>query len=103
MGNFFKGLVVGILGAVLWILASVVAALAAVGEDTDSLFASPVAGAFVIVGFLTMVGGPIVFWIAAPIVAVARRPHQSPVVACQHTPGRFCTKCGAPAAPRVTH
>ena len=69
MKRFAIGLGIGLIGAVLWVLASVVggAGEAITGEK------EPVLLAFMYIGATTMVGGPLVFWIALPIISKIRR------------------------------
>jgi hypothetical protein len=57
------GLGIGVLGAILWIVASVTAG---VGEG---LGAEPLPSlhALMAIGFFVMVGGPLAFWIILPI------------------------------------
>jgi len=73
MRNFFMGLALGLLGAVLWIVASVVAAFATVGDDEPDLFADPVSGSLVVIGFLVMFLGPFLFWLVLPVGGWLRR------------------------------
>lgn len=73
MGNFFRGLALGILGVLLWIVGSVLAALGSFAEDSDDLFAVPLFGALVVLGFAVMVLGPVLFWVVAPTVGWFRR------------------------------
>jgi len=73
MGNLFKGLVLGVLGVLLWIIASVLAAVGSVAEGSDDPFASPLFGSLMVVGFAVMVLGPFLFWVVAPIVSLVRR------------------------------
>jgi drug/metabolite transporter (DMT)-like permease len=82
MRKFLIGLGLGLLGAILWVVASVVAGVASAGEcleesgfgDCDSdLFADPVSGSLVVVGFVVMLGGPALFWLILPIVGWVRR------------------------------
>ena len=72
MGKFFAGLALGILGALLWIIASVLAAVGALAEGEDDLFADPVAGSPVVVGFVVVIGGPVLYWFILPIVGWLR-------------------------------
>ena len=93
--NFLIGLALGMLGAILWVVASVVAGLASAGgclEQTfptpepgappqfptltgceSDLFSDPVSGSLVVVGFLVMLGGPVLFWVVLPIAGWVRR------------------------------
>jgi hypothetical protein len=62
MSNLFKGFVCLVLGAVLWILTSVVGGfLEAFGEASLTL------EYLMYIGFAIMVLGPIIFWIIIPI------------------------------------
>jgi hypothetical protein len=62
MSNLFKGFVCLALGAVLWILTSVVGGfLEAFGEASLTL------EYLMYIGFAIMVLGPIIFWIIIPI------------------------------------
>lgn len=68
MNNIFKGIVVGVLGAVLWFLFSV---LQGFGEAFGT--SDPVLETFMIIGFALMVGGPVVYIAILPAVAWLRR------------------------------
>jgi len=60
---FLIGLGIGILGAILWIIASVIGAALAIptGETPRIVWA------FMCIGWFAMVGGPLTFWIILPI------------------------------------
>lgn len=77
MRNFFMGLALGILGAVLWIVASFLAAVGSLPEEEPDLFASPVAGSLVVMGFMVMFLGPIVCWLVLPVGGWLRRRFRS--------------------------
>jgi hypothetical protein len=57
------GLGIGVLGAILWVVVSVVAA----GVEVASGTTPPLLEAFLIIGFFVMVGGPLAFWIILPV------------------------------------
>jgi hypothetical protein len=101
VGNFVKGLLIGLLGAVLWVVASVVAAFAAFAQGNDDPFASPVAGALMVIGFAAMILGPVAFWIVAPLVALIRRPRGGDPLPCHHVSAPYCGRCGAYVGPGV--
>ena len=63
MRNFGIGLGLGILGALLWVVAS---AMVGIGQGMKSP-APPIANVFMVIGFITMFVGPLVFWIILPI------------------------------------
>lgn len=63
MRNFGIGLGLGILGALLWVVASV---LGGIGQAMKSP-APPIVTAFMTIGFIVMFLGPLVFWIILPI------------------------------------
>jgi len=73
MRNFFFGLALALLGAILWIVASIVAAAASLTEGEDDLFADPVSGTLVVIGFFVMFIGPILFWFVVPVYGYWRR------------------------------
>lgn len=60
IGNFIKGLLAGILGFLLWAVASIIAAFTTEG-DSFSFFKL-----LMVAGFLLMILGPIAFWILIP-------------------------------------
>ncbi len=60
VGNFIKGLLAGILGFLLWIVASIIDVFTAEG-DSFSFFKL-----LMVAGFLLMILGPIAFWILVP-------------------------------------
>jgi len=63
MHDVFKGIVVGFIGFVLWVLFSFFEGLGrAFGE------ASAVGSAGVYLGFLLMVGGPVMYILVVPVV-----------------------------------
>jgi len=68
MGNILNGLVLLILGLILWIIASVVEAFLEfpTGQQTPMIYVMAL-------GFLVMIGGPVVFWIILPIRNWIRR------------------------------
>ena len=69
MHNVFKGIVVGILGLIVWFLASIPLGIsAAFGGAQDPLFYT-----IMVAGFLAMVGGPVVYIGILPAVAWLRR------------------------------
>jgi hypothetical protein len=61
--NFLIGLGIGVLGAILWIAASVTGGFIEgfSGERDSVLYA------LMVIGFFVMVGGPFTFWIILPI------------------------------------
>jgi drug/metabolite transporter (DMT)-like permease len=73
MRNFFFGLALGLLGAILWIVASIVAAAASFAENKNDPFADPVSGTLMVVGFAVMFLGPALFWIVVPVAGWWRR------------------------------
>jgi uncharacterized BrkB/YihY/UPF0761 family membrane protein len=78
MGNFFRGLVLLMLGFLVWVVASIGAAVASTAEGDDSLFANPVWGTLVVISFAIMTLGPALFWLVAPVVSVLRRHRKEP-------------------------
>jgi hypothetical protein len=73
MLKFIAGLGCAILGLIIWVLGSVVAAAASLEKGNHSIFADPVAGTLVVIGFTVMFVGPILFWFVLPIVGWVRR------------------------------
>jgi hypothetical protein len=67
--NFLIGLGIGVLGAILWVVASVTAG---VGEG---LGAEPLPSlhALMVIGFFVMVLGPLTFWLILPIRRAVKR------------------------------
>ena len=63
MKDFAIGLVIGLVGAVLWVLVSLVggAGEAIIGE------VNPTLRVLMYIGGVVMVGGPLVFWVILPI------------------------------------
>jgi len=68
MHNVFKGIAVGVLGAILWTLFSV---LQGVGEAFGT--PEPFFEAFMMIGFALMIGGPVVYIVVIPAVGWLRR------------------------------
>jgi hypothetical protein len=66
---FLIGLGIGILGAILW---AVVSLIAGVGEGLGGE-PLPILHALLYIGFLVMVGGPLTFWIILPIRRTVKR------------------------------
>lgn len=62
IGNFFKGMVLLVLGALLWIVASILAAVAEVTGEPFPLFQF-----FMVIGFSVMILGPILYWFVVPL------------------------------------
>lgn len=73
MRNFFFGLALGLLGAILWVVASIVAGVAQVAEGENDLFADPVSGSLVVIGFVVMFLGPAIYWFIVPVLGWFRR------------------------------
>lgn len=68
MHNVFKGIVVGVLGFIVWFLSSVFEAfVSSAGERTLP------GTVLMYLGFLLMVGGPIVYIVVIPIINRLRR------------------------------
>lgn len=63
MHNFWKGLILAFMGFVVWFLPFSLAQTQSYiyGEHNPNL------SVFILVGFLIMTGGPIVFWILKPL------------------------------------
>ena len=68
MHNAFKGIMVGLIGLALWVSFSIVEAFAELAEDPN-LFG--LGGMYL--GFILMVGGPIIYIIVIPAVNRLRR------------------------------
>ena len=69
MHNIFKGIVVGILGFIVWFLASVVGGLLeGLGGGRD-----PFLYGLVIIAGLTMIGGPVVYIVVLPVAGWLKR------------------------------
>ena len=62
-GNALNGLLLLMVGAVLWIVASFAGAIGEVATGE----ANPGALGLMIIGFLVMIGGPVWYWIVTPI------------------------------------
>ena len=67
MHNVFKGIVVGVLGFFFWFLSSVVEGLARVGGEPTAT-----GSALMYLGFLLMVGGPVVYILVMPVASRLR-------------------------------
>ena len=69
MHNVFKGIVVGVLGFVLWLVASFVGgAITGLGGP-----ALPVLFLGMYLGFFVMVGGPVVYIVVLPVAGWIKR------------------------------
>ncbi len=68
MKSFFMGLVVGVLGLIVWLVASVIEGLVRGVEGKGSWVYS-----LVVLGFLLMIGGPVFFWLLRPLWNKVRR------------------------------
>jgi hypothetical protein len=66
---FLIGLGIGVLGAILWVAASVTAG---VGEGLGGE-PLPILHALMVIGFFVMVLGPLAFWIVLPIRKTLRK------------------------------
>ena len=74
MHNVFKGIVVGFLGLIVWLLASLIGGI----MEGLSGVRDPVLYALMTLGFFIMVGGPLCYIVVIPIVnwwRRRRRPH----------------------------
>lgn len=69
MKNFIIGLGIGLLGALLWVLSSVVAGTGE-GLGAEPL---PILHTLMTVGFVVMVAAPVIFWIVLPIWKLVKR------------------------------
>jgi hypothetical protein len=67
--NFAIGLGIGLLGAILWIISSVV------GGVGEGLGGEPptIIRVFMYIGFIVMFVGPVLWWIIIPLVKLTRR------------------------------
>jgi len=63
MKNFALGLGIGLVGTLLWVIASVVGGF---GEAVSGE-RSPLLYALMVVGFIVMLGAPLTFWVILPI------------------------------------
>jgi hypothetical protein len=100
-----RGIAVGFLGFVLWVIASIFGAFSFIGEhgfgqDFDLSQADPFWSFLMIVGFLVMFAGPIYYWVIEPVRDKGRTQRQyfagpRPV---PRTPigqiSSFCSECG---------
>ena len=68
MGNILNGLVLLILGLILWIVSSVVEGIISFPTRTHTPLIYVMA-----IGFFVMIGGPVVYWIIIPIRNLIRR------------------------------
>jgi len=73
VGSFFKGLALGLLGLLVWIVASVITGVSQAGEDLGGQETPVAFYVFVGIGFAVMVGGPLLYWFVLPIVGLVRR------------------------------
>ena len=69
MRNFLIGLAGLVGGAVLWIVASVIGG----AMEVTTGEANPVLVFLMVVGFLVMIGVPVVFWVIIPLIRRLRR------------------------------
>ena len=100
--RFARGLVIGIIGFFLWVIASVVAAFSWIGQEglgvepelarINPLFSIPL-----IVGFFLMFLGPLYYWIVEPIFFPKKAKRSYPALRYQSSPTKmsFCGNCGA--------
>ena len=71
MHNVFKGIVVSVLGFIVWFVVGIALGISdAVGVARD-----PVLNAFLYLSFFIMVGGPVVYIVILPIVGWWRGRH----------------------------
>jgi len=63
MRKFGAGFIGMIAGAALWISASIIGAIASIGDDDIPHLWE----AIIAVGFVTMIGFPLVYWVVLPI------------------------------------
>lgn len=69
MKNFAIGLVLLMLGALVWFISSLFAGVGqAVGEPAPLIIQ-----VFVPIGFFVMIGGPLTFWVVIPVWRYLRR------------------------------
>ena len=69
MHNVFKGIVVGVLGFFVWFLASIPLGISdAFGGAQDPTFYT-----IMVLGFLIMVGGPVVYVVVLPVAGWVKR------------------------------
>lgn len=73
MGNFFKGLALGVLGALLWIVARIAWVVGALAVGSDDPWEDPTSASLMVVGLVVMFAGPILFWFVTPVVGWWRR------------------------------
>jgi len=78
VGSFFKGLALGLLGLLLWIVASVITGVSQAGEDLGGQETPVLFYVFVGIGFAVMIGGPLLYWFVFPIVGYLRRRRPTP-------------------------
>lgn len=69
MRVFIIGLGIGLLGVLLWLVASVVAGFGE-GLGAEPL---PLLHGLMITGFIIMIGAPLTFWILLPLTRLVRR------------------------------
>jgi len=72
MGYILNGLVLLILGLILWMVASFIEALQRIGGGPPTPMM-----AVVVLGILVAIGGPVVFWIILPIRNRRRRAREA--------------------------
>jgi predicted branched-subunit amino acid permease len=69
MRNFGIGLGIGLLGAILWVISSVVGGIGE-GLGGERLIVLRI---LMYIGFIVMFVGPLVWWIVLPLVNIIRR------------------------------
>lgn len=69
MHDVFKGIVVGFIGLIVWLLASIPAGIEHVLVGTEEPIVTP----FMALGFFLMVGGPAVYIVILPVASWWRR------------------------------
>ncbi len=79
MGNFFRGLVLVMLGFLVGLAAGIMSALEVWDKPDPTLADSPIFGTIMLLGFTVMILGPVLFWVVAPLVSLFRRHRKEPV------------------------
>lgn len=76
MHNFFKGIIVGFIGFVIWFGVSVIYGIGlGLGGGEN-----PTLNAFMFLGFFIMVGGPIIYIVILPVLGWWRKKRSSETI-----------------------
>jgi hypothetical protein len=73
MSKFFMGLALGLLGFLVWAVASVLWAVGDLAKETGSESDSTAWIVIAAIGFAAMIGAPVLYWFILPVIGWIRR------------------------------